>query len=101
MYPFYLGMDLHIKRTYVVLMNNEGEVLDMQHLQNCDIAKYICDIVPKDTYAVMDATQNWPFFYDLLGEHVERVELAHVKEVRSIAAAAVKTNQIDATVLAN
>ena len=30
MYPFYLGIDLHLKRTYVVLMNAEGEVLDKQ-----------------------------------------------------------------------
>ena len=28
MYPFYLGIDLHLKRTYVVLMDKEGEVLD-------------------------------------------------------------------------
>ena len=101
MYPFYLGIDLHLKRTYVVLMDKEGEVLDKQHLKNCDIAKYISENVPHETYAVMEATRNWPFFYDLLGEHVERVELAHAKEVRSIATAAVKTDQIDATVLAH
>jgi len=101
MYPFYLGIDLHLKRTYMVLMDKEGEVLDKQHLQNCDIAKYISENVPQETYAVMEATRNWPFFYDLIGEHVERVELAHAKEVRSIATAAVKTDQIDATVLAH
>jgi transposase len=101
MYPFYLGIDLHLKRTYLVLMDKEGEVLDKQHLQNCDIAKYIIENVPHETYAVMEATRNWPFFYDLIGEHVDRVELAHAKEVRSIAAAAVKTDQIDATVLAH
>ena len=49
----------------------------------------------------MEATRNWPFFYDLLKEHVEWVELAHAKEVRVIATAAVKTDQIDATVLAH
>ena len=73
MYPFYLGMDLHLKRTYVVLMDKEGEVLDKQHLKNCDIAKYISENVPLETYAVMEATRNWPYFYDLIGEHVERV----------------------------
>jgi hypothetical protein len=25
MYPFYLGIDLHLKRTYLVLMNGEGD----------------------------------------------------------------------------
>jgi hypothetical protein len=68
-------------------MNKAREILDKQHLQNSDIANYICHNVPKNTYAVMEATRNWPFFYDLIGEHVERVELAHAKEVRSIAAA--------------
>jgi hypothetical protein len=28
MYPFYLGIDLYLKRTYVVLMETEGEVID-------------------------------------------------------------------------
>ena len=101
MYPFYLGIDLHLKRSYVVLMNAEGEVLEKQQLKNSEMASYLDEKVPKETYAVMEATRNWPFFYDLLGEHVERVELAHAKEVRSIATAAVKTDRIDATVLAH
>jgi transposase len=49
----------------------------------------------------MEATRNWPFFYDLLDEHVDRVELAHAKGVRMIADAAVKTDRIDASVLAH
>jgi transposase len=101
MYPFYLGIDLHLKRTYLVLMDKEGEVIDRKHLRNSDIAKYISENVPHETYAVMEETRNWPFFYDLIGEHVTRVELAHAKEVRSIATAAVKTDQIDASVLAH
>jgi len=28
MFPFYLGIDLHLKRSYLVLMNAEGEVID-------------------------------------------------------------------------
>jgi hypothetical protein len=40
----------------------------------------------------MESTRNWLFFYDLIGEHVERVELAHAKGKCSIAAAAVKTD---------
>ncbi|MCJ7626177.1 MAG: IS110 family transposase [Anaerolineaceae bacterium] len=101
MYPFYLGIDLHLKRTYLVLMNGEGEVIDKQRLKNAEIASYISKNVPKETYAVMEATRNWPFFYDLLDKHVDRVELAHAKGVRMIAEAAVKTDQIDASVLAH
>ena len=101
MYPFYLGIDLHLKRTYVVLMDTEGEVIDERRLLNAEMAGYLEQHVPQETYAVMEATRNWPFMYDMLSEHVERVELAHPKEVKAIANAAVKTDQIDAGVLAH
>jgi transposase len=101
MYPFYLGIDLHLKRSYFVLMNADGEVVDKRGMKNSEIKEYIEKKVPRETYAVMEATRNWPYFYDLIGAHVGRVELAHAKEVRSIATAAVKTDQIDASVLAH
>ncbi len=101
MYPFYLGIDLHLKRTYVVLMDAEGEVVDERRLLNSEMAGYLEQHVPQETYAVLEATRNWPFMYDLLAEHVSRVELAHPKEVKAIANAAVKTDRIDAGVLAH
>jgi len=70
MFPFYLGIDLHLKRSYLVLMNADGEVIDKQRLKNTEIKNYIEKNIPKETYAVMEATRNWPFFCDLLDEHV-------------------------------
>ena len=101
MYPFYLGIDLHLKRTYVLLMDAEGEVIDERRLLNTEMADYLEKHVPEETYAVLEATRNWPFMYDLLANHVSRVELAHPKEVKAIANAAVKTDRIDAGVLAH
>jgi len=101
MYPFYLGIDLHLKRTYVVLMDVEGEVIDERRMPNAEMAGYLEQHVPHKTYAVLEATRNWPFMYDLLTNHVARVELAHPKEVKAIANAAVKTDRIDAGVLAH
>lgn len=101
MYPFYLGIDLHLRRTYVVLMDSTGKVIDERRIQNFDIKEYLQGNVPRETYAVLEATRNWAFLYDLLAEHVERVELAHPKELKAIASAAVKTDRIDAKVLAN
>lgn len=100
MYPFYLGIDLHLKRTYAVLMKSSGEVIDERRISNLDIEAYLEERVPRETYAVLEATRNWAFMYDLLTEHVKRVELAHPKEVKAIANAAVKTDRIDAKVLA-
>jgi transposase len=101
MYPFYLGIDLHLKRTYAVLMDHTGKVIDERRIRNLDMQAYLQGHVPRETYAVLEATRNWAFMYDLLAEHVERVELAHPKELKAIASAAVKTDQIDAKVLAN
>jgi len=101
MYPFYLGIDLHLKRTYMVLMNQTGEVIDERRISNNEIKEYLVEKVPKDTHAVMEATRNWAFMYDHLAQHVERVDLAHPKELKAISAAAVKADHIDAKVLAN
>ena len=101
MYPFYLGIDLHLKRTYVVLMDERGRVVDERRLANEEMAAYLKKEVPQGTYAVLEATRNWPFMYDLLKGHVQRVELAHPKELKAISAAAVKTDKVDARTLAN
>ncbi len=101
MYPFYLGIDLHLKRTYMVLMDAKGEIIDKGRISNQEITKYLQEKVPQETYAVLEATRNWPFMYDLLNEHVQKVDLVHSKGVRAIANAAVKTDQIDATTLAH
>ncbi len=101
MYPFYLGIDLHLKRTFMVLMNANGEVVDKQRISNQEITQYLQEKVPQETYAVLEATRNWPFMYDLLNEHVQHVDLVHAKGVRAIANAAIKTDQIDASTLAH
>jgi transposase len=100
MYPFYLGLDLHLKKTYAVLLDAQGNTLDERHVANEELPTYLHKVVPPRTYAVLEATRNWPFLYDLLAEHVERVELAHPKELKAISSAAVKTDRIDARVLA-
>jgi hypothetical protein len=61
MYPFYLGIDLHLKRSYFVLMNTAGEVVDKRGMKNSNIKEYIEKKVPRETYAVMEATRNWPY----------------------------------------
>ena len=101
MYPFYLGIDLHLKRTYMVLIDAKGEVINKGRISNQEISEYLQEKVPQETYAVLEATRNWPFMYDLLHEHVQKVDLVHAKGVRAIANAAVKTDQIDASTLAH
>ncbi len=101
MYPFYLGIDVHLKRTYVVLMDNMGHIIDERRLPNDEFEQYLKDEVSHNTYAVLEATRNWPFMYDMLEDHVERVELAHPKELKAIASAVLKDDPIDSRTLAH
>jgi hypothetical protein len=70
-------------------------------ISNNKIGDYLKEQVPRKNYAALEKTRNWPFMYDLLNSHVEQVDLAHAKEVRAIANAAVKTDQIDASTMAH
>jgi len=85
----------------MVLMDAKGEIINKGRISNQEITKYLQEKVPQETYAVLEATRNWPFMYDLLNEHVGKVDLVHAKGVRAIANAAVKTDKIDASVLAH
>ncbi len=100
MFQHYLGVDLHGKRTYLVLMDQNGEVKDRRRLLNSEVGEYVAKL-PLNTCAVLESTGNWSYMYDILAAQLERVELAHPKGVRAIAAARVKTDRIDATILAH
>jgi predicted NBD/HSP70 family sugar kinase len=49
MVPFYLGIDLHLKRTFMVLMNGNGEVIDKQRISNQEITTYLQEKVSQET----------------------------------------------------
>lgn len=101
MTSFYLGIDLHLKRSYITLMDQTGNILKEKRINNKKIEEYLGSQIPKDTCAVMEATRNWAFLYDFLVEKVCRVELAHPKRLKAIASATVKTDRIDAKTLAH
>ena len=100
MYQHYLGVDLHKRRTYVVLMDADGNISDQRGLANDAMSDYIAQL-PKNTFAVLETTSNWSYLYDVLEAQVAGVVLAHPKQVRAIAAARVKNDRIDATTLAH
>jgi transposase len=100
MYQHYLGVDLHRRRTYVALMDREGQIIDQRRLPNDAMPDYAAQL-PANTFAVLEATTNWSYMYDVLEEHVDQVVMAHPRRVRAIASARIKTDKIDATTLAH
>lgn len=100
MYKHYLGVDLHRRRSYVVLMDAKGKISDQRRLPNDAMPDYVAQL-PKNTFAVLEATTNWSYMYDVLSEGAAKVVMAHPKRVKAIAAARIKTDKIDAGILAH
>jgi transposase len=55
----------------------------------------------EEVYAVLEAGRNWTVMYDWLEEEVDEVKLAHPLKVKAIAEAKIKTDKIDAKILAH
>jgi transposase len=82
-------------------MDSTGKVRNEGGITNDAVGEYLRNGVPVDTTAVLEATWNWQFMYDLLSERCEAVLLAHPQKVKMIAEATVKTDKIDAHTLAH
>jgi transposase len=100
MYQHYLDVDLHRRRSYVVLMDNQGKLIDQRRLPNDAMSDYVAQL-PETTFAVLEATGNWSYMYDVLEEGTDQVVLAHPKRIKAITAVRIKTNKIDANILAH
>ncbi|MFN4227737.1 MAG: transposase [Candidatus Ratteibacteria bacterium] len=98
----YVGIDLHKRSTYVSVMNKEGElIMQKRVLTEPEELKLLLDRVPKPFSAVIEASRNWYWVYDLVEEIAEEVKLAHPPKTRLIAEARIKTDKIDSKILAD
>ena len=95
-----IGLDVHRHHTYYTQVDEAGQVVAQKKVSNEDLAEVIADIAPP-CRAVLEATGNWGYIADLLEPLIEELVLAHPLQVRAIAAAKVKTDKIDATILAH
>ena len=94
-----IGLDVHRHYTYYTRVDEAGRVLAQEKVANEGLPQVMTQIAPP-CRAVLEATGNWGYIADLLAPLVEEVVLAHPLQVRAIAAAKVKTDKIDATILA-
>lgn len=100
----YVGVDYHRKYSYMTVMDEtgkvfkEGKVDSKKEAVAAFLEKANCN---GNTQAVLEATRNWTVMHDWLEEMVEEVHLAHPLKVKAIAEAKIKTDKIDARVLAH
>ena len=93
-----LGLDVHKVRTQYCLMDPAGQILGEGNVPTEEVA----GLVPEaDCAVVLEATGSWHAAYDALCATGAQVKLAHPSHVKAIASARVKTDKIDARILAH
>lgn len=99
----YIGIDFHSQFSSVAVMNEKGTVIDEQklyHDQPEELSAYFTQFNGKANVC-LEATRNWYWLVDLLQEQGLDVKLVHAKKARIIAESTIKTDKIDARVLAH
>lgn len=100
----YVGVDYHRKYSYMAVMSEKGRMMLQGEVENSKeaVGKFLYRAGCKgESSAVLEATRNWTVMHDWLEGLVEEVHLAHPLKVKAIAEAKIKTDKIDAKVLAD
>lgn len=97
----YIGLDVHRHFTLMARVDERGKVLGHEKVTNALVPEQIANWGER-CRVVLEATANWGYMSDLLEAQalVEEVALAHPLQVKAIAHAKVKTDKVDATILA-
>jgi len=101
-YDYHIGVDYHKAYSHIVVQDTGGKMLRSGRVRNDrrSVAGFLAPF-SASAHAVMEATRNWTVMFDWLDENCDEVVLAHPLKVKAIADAKIKTDKIDATVLAH
>ena len=101
-HPEYIGIDLHRRRSVVVRMDAEGQVLSSDRIDN-DPEKLqgLLAAAGPDPEVVLEATYGWYWAVDACQEVGARVHLAHPLGVNAFKTQRVKQDHTDARHLAD
>lgn len=101
--PRYVGLDVHKRQITCCVLDAAGQVLARSQIpttRNAITAFAQTQLRPTDHVALEATTNTWAVL-DLLEPHVERVVVSNPLTTKAIACAKIKTDKIDARVLAD
>ncbi|MBM3708453.1 MAG: IS110 family transposase [Actinobacteria bacterium] len=100
---YYVGVDHHKKFSYMTVIDAKGTVVKEGKVSNNQgsVYRFLGEKYRQGTSAVLEAGRNWTVMHDWLEEAVDEVTLAHPVKVKAIAEAKIKTDKIDAKILAH
>ncbi|MFN3313530.1 MAG: transposase, partial [Hyphomonas sp.] len=101
-YDYHIGVDYHKSYSHLVVQDSAGKTLRSGRVKNDrkSLGGFL-ERYRENSHAVLEATRNWMVMYDWLDDICDDVVLAHPLKVKAIADAKIKTDKIDATVLAH
>lgn len=103
----FIGMDLHKNTSTFVVKDRDGKLINSAKVltDKNDVTRYINSIKRngggKELSLVVEPVSQWYYYADLIENLGVDVHLAHPMEVKAIAHAHIKTDKIDAGVLAD
>ncbi len=101
----FIGMDLHKNTSTFCVKTYDGNVVASRKINTDknDVTRFINSIKTKsdDISLVLEPVSQWYYYADLLEGLGAEVHLAHPMRVKAIASARIKTDKIDAAVLAD
>lgn len=100
----YLGCDIHRDYTTLSCVNENGDIITTNNVANNreGIVQFLKHFPEEEFSVVLEAGLNWGMVYDLFESfgQVKCIALAHPPKVKAIASAKIKTDKIDAQILA-
>jgi transposase len=99
---YYIGMDIHKSYSLVAVIDEDGDLVDrrrVSHRYHEELTGYFSQF-PLKTQVVMEATCGWGWLSELLQDLGLEVKLANPSKVKIIAESHIKTDKVDAFVLA-
>jgi len=102
----YVGVDVHKRVCRATMVNDKGELVDEFFFRNSErgIEEFMMRVEPfrDEVVAAVESTGNlWIRLYSCLEEHGVKVVLSNPYKTRLIAEARVKTDKVDARILAH
>ena len=98
----YIGFDHHKKWTQAAAIDDQGKIIrEMRVLNDSSSLKGFLKGLAKPWKGVVEAGPTWGWIYDTLSELGVKMSVANPSAVRAIAEAKIKTDKIDARMLAS
>ena len=99
----YIGMDIHKHFTVAVVKDEQGNKLNEDKFTNSEnnFNNFMQQYKPEETKIVIESTCVWEYIYEILEAKKYEVKLANPVRTRAIAEARIKTDSVDASILAD